>query len=178
MIVPVLERGLERAVALSESMDGRGFGFGAGTRSDLAAGWCGLGALLALGGAFVALVGRARPAAIGLAIGGAALLVAAVALASRSRGERVRYRHRKMAAADWAMVAVASGAPLLLGLLSLAGAESLVWSTSPLRWPEFEPLPALALVPLLAPLARMPTPDGRPAVDLAIAPSDEVVAVP
>ncbi len=58
-IVPVLERGLERAVSLSESMDARGFGFEGSTRGDQYAGWCGLGALLALAGAFVALVGRA-----------------------------------------------------------------------------------------------------------------------
>jgi energy-coupling factor transport system permease protein len=176
LVVPVLERGLERAVALSESMDARGFGFGASTRTDVAAGWCGLGALLALAGSFVALVGRARPAAIGLGIAGTVLLVAAVALASGSRGDRVRYRHRRMAGADWAMVAVACGAPLLLGILSLAGADSLVWDASPLQWPEFEPLAALSLVPLLAPLARTPAPSARPPVDLA--PEPEAVPVP
>jgi hypothetical protein len=36
-----------------------------------------------------------------------------------------------------------------------------------LRWPEFEPLAALALVPLLAPLARTPAPAARPTVELA-----------
>ena len=46
-IVPVLERGLERAVSLSESMDACGFGFEGSTRGDQVAGWCGLGALLA-----------------------------------------------------------------------------------------------------------------------------------
>jgi energy-coupling factor transport system permease protein len=173
LIVPVLERGLERAVALSESMDARGFGFGTSTRSDVAAGWCGLGALLALAGSFVALVGRARPAAVGLGIAGTVLLVAAVVLASGSRGDRVRYRHRRMAPADWVMVAVSCTAPLLLGVLSLAGTDSLVWRASPLHWPEFEPLVALSLMPLLAPLARAPTPAVRPTVELA--PEPEVV---
>jgi energy-coupling factor transport system permease protein len=175
LIVPVLERGLERAVALSESMDARGFGHGGSTRSDQAAGWCGLGALLALGGAFVALVGRAQPAAIGLGIAGTALLVAAVVLASGSRGDRPRYRHRKMVAADWTMVGIAAGAPLLLGLLGLAGADSLQWYASPLHWPEFEPLAALALVPLLAPLLRTPVTVAPPTVELA--PEPEMVAV-
>ena len=157
-IVPVLERGLERAVALSESMDARGFGYEASTRGDLAAGWCGLGALLALAGAFVALVGRARPAAIGLGAVGVGFLVAAIALASGRARDRRRYRHRRMAPADWVMVATAIVTPLIVGLCGLFGAGSLVWHTSPLHWPAFQPLVALALVPLLFPLTRTPRP--------------------
>lgn len=157
-IVPVLERGMEQAVALSESMDARGFGFEGSTRSDLAAGWCGLGALLALAGAFVALVGRARPAAVGLGILGVGFLVAAATFASGRTRDRRRYRHRRMAKADWAMVACVLVAPLTVGLLALAGNDSLIWRASPLHWPTFEPLVALALIPLLAPLVRTPRP--------------------
>jgi energy-coupling factor transport system permease protein len=155
-VVPVLERGLERAVALSESMDSRGFGYGGSTRSDLASGWCGFGALLALGGAFVALVGRARPAAIGLGVAGVVLLVVAVVLASRSTRDRRRYRRRRMTRAEWAMAGVALLSPLLVGVFSLAGETSLTWVPSPPAWPTFDPLVALALLPLLAPLARVP----------------------
>jgi energy-coupling factor transport system permease protein len=161
LVVPVLERGLERAVALSESMDGRGFGYGGSTRTDQAAGWFGLGALVALAGAFVALVGRARPAAIGLGVVGTVLLVVAIALASGTRRDRVRYRHRRMSRADWGMVALAASAPMLLGILGLAGNDSLVWTATPLRWPTFEPLVALSLLPLLAPLLRLPAPAAR-----------------
>jgi energy-coupling factor transport system permease protein len=157
-IVPVLERGMERAVSLSESMDARGFGFEGGTRGDQAAGWCGLGALLSLAGAFVALVGRARPAAIGLGLGGVVLLVIAAVLASGHTRDRRRYRHRRMASADWVVVACALAAPLLVGLLGFGGEDSLIWTTSPLEWPTFEPLVAVALVPLLAPLTRTPRP--------------------
>jgi energy-coupling factor transport system permease protein len=155
-VVPVLERGLERAVALSESMDSRGFGYGGSTRADLASGWCGFGALLALGGAFVALVGRARPAAIGLGVAGIALLVVAVVLASRSTRDRRRYRRRRMTRAEWSMAGVALLSPLLVGVFSLAGETSLTWVPSPPAWPTFDPLVALALLPLLAPLARIP----------------------
>jgi energy-coupling factor transport system permease protein len=169
-IVPVLERGLEQAVSLSESMDARGFGFEGSTRGDVAAGWCGLGALLALAGAFVALVGRARPAAVGLSILGICFLIAAATFASGRTRDRRRYRHRRMAPADWAMVACVLIAPLAVGLLSLSGNDSLVWRTSPLHWPTFEPLVALALVPLLAPLLRTPRPPTdaiRAGIDLA-----------
>ncbi len=170
LIVPVLERGLERAVALSESMDARGFGYGGSTGSDQAAGWCGLGALLALAGAFVALVGRARPAAIGLGLLGIALLVIAAMLASGHTRDRRRYRHRRMRAPDWLMVAIALCSPLLLGVMGLRGEGSLVWSTSPLHWPTFEPLVALAFVPLLVPLVRIPSPAPRVADDFAVEP--------
>ena len=84
---------------------------------------------------------------------GAALLAAAVALASARTG-RPRYRRRSMAGPDWAMAAAALAAPLLIGGLALGGDSSLVWRASPLRWPTFDPLVALALVPLLAPMAR------------------------
>lgn len=173
-IVPVLERGLERAVNLSESMDARGFGYGGSTRADQAAGWCGLGALLALAGAFVALVGRARPAAIGLGVTGAVLLMIAAALASGHPSDRPRHRHRRMTAADWGMVGIALLAPLFVGVLGLAGVDSLVWSTSPLHWPRFDPLVAIALLPLLVPLVRTPVTDLRP---VELLPEPEPVGV-
>lgn len=156
-LVPVLERGMERAIALSESMDARGFGTTPAARADRVAGWFGLGALLALGGAFVALVGRASPAAAALGFVGAALLVTAVALASRAN-RRPRYRQRRMESGDWVLAAVSLLAPMTLGLCSLAGVDSLVWRASPLAWPSFDPLVALALAPLLAPLLRASDP--------------------
>jgi len=177
LAVPVLERGLERAIALSESMDARGFAYGGATAKDRGASWCGLGALIALGGAFLALVGRATPVAVALGLLGGALVVTAVVLASVGTA-RVRYRHRRAGARDWAMVGVACLAPAALGLVSLLGERSLTWYASPLQWPTFEPLVALALLPLLAPLAvpstfrRQPAaldhPDQRPIVVEAV----------
>jgi energy-coupling factor transport system permease protein len=169
-IVPVLERGMERAVALSESMDARGFGFESSTRGDLYAGWCGLGALLSLAGAFVALVGRARPAALGLGAAGILLLVLATAFASGRTRDRRRYRHRRMTSADWAMAGTALLAPVILGVMGFAGEDSLTWRPgSLLQWPTFEPLVALAVIPLLAPLVRAPrapAPTSRIGVEL------------
>jgi energy-coupling factor transport system permease protein len=151
-IVPVLEIGMERAVTLAESMDARGFArAGAGTL-DRIAGWCGVASLLALGGAFVALVGDARVAAAVLGGAGSVGLVVAVLLASSST-ERIRYRPRRMTRVDWTMVGAVLLAPVALAACSITGDTSLSWfATEPVRWPVLHVLPALALLPLLAPI--------------------------
>src|SRR5207248_1889647 len=58
LVVPILESGMEHAVALAESMDARGFCRRALDSAERSAGWCTLVALVALSGGFVALVGR------------------------------------------------------------------------------------------------------------------------
>jgi energy-coupling factor transporter transmembrane protein EcfT len=159
-IVPVLELGMERAITLSESMDARGFArAGAGAR-DRVAGWFGVVSLLALGGAFVALVGDSRVVAAILGLGGGFGLVVAVLLASAST-ERIRYRPRRMARADWVMAVLVVLAPVALAACSLAGDGSLTWyASSSLVWPSLHLAPALALLPLLAPVVL---PRGRAA---------------
>jgi len=150
-VVPVLERGLERALALAESMDSRGYGASPPGDRDRAAAWCGLVGVVALGGALVALVGRARPVAALLAAGGAVAIAAAVALASRARGGS-RYRPRRLTRADAVTMAVSLAAPVAVALLAARDERSLTWSATPLAWPAFSPLVALALAALLAPL--------------------------
>lgn len=152
LVVPILETGMERAVALAESMDSRGFARGRATTRERLSGWCGFVALLALGGAFVALVGRARLAAVVLALVGALGVAVAVILASRQT-QGVRYRPRRITSADRALMAVSLAAPGVLALLTVVGDASLTWDASPLRWPTFQLLPALAIALLLAPLA-------------------------
>ncbi len=154
-VVPVLESGLERSVALAESMDSRGFGHGPAPAPERAAGWFGLGSLLALGGAFVALVATERELALGLGILGCILLVAAIRLSS-SATQRPRYRRRRMTAADRVVIAAMLLAPLVLAVLRVRDDASLVWTPSPLQWPAVHLLPILALIPLLAPMARRP----------------------
>ena len=157
-------------MSLSESMDARGFGFEGSTRGDQYAGWCGLGALLSLAGAFVALVGRASTAAVVLGVVGIAFLVAAGAFASGRTRDRRRYRHRRMARADWLMVGVRAHCSTAHRRASgFAGNDSLTWHTSPLHWPTFEPLVALALVPAAgaaAPRAASADCGGRAGIDL------------
>jgi energy-coupling factor transport system permease protein len=151
-ILPVLELGMERAVTLAESMDARGFArTGAGPR-DRVAGWCGVASLLSLAGAFVALVGDRRTLAAIVGAAGAAGLVLAVLLASAGT-ERIRYRPRRMARADWLVAIAAVLAPAALAVCSITGDASLRWfGSEPLRWPPLHAAPALALLPLLVPV--------------------------
>ncbi len=154
-IVPVLELGLERAVTLAESMDARGFARGGANPRDQTAGWCGVASLLALGGAFVALVGQSNTVAAVLGLAGAGGLGFAILLAS-SGTQRVRYRPRRMRAADWLIAAAAVLAPIAMASVSVIGDSSLVWFATPLSWPALHVLPALALLPLLVPVLLPP----------------------
>ncbi len=150
-VVPVVELGLEHAVTLAESMDSRGFARGTATRRDRSVGLLGVVALLGLGGAFVALVGRSNTLALVLGLGGTSAVVAAVALAS-SGSARVRYRPHRLTRTDrWTMAGV-TGAPVALALCSVIGDSSLVWVASPLVWPALHLFPVLCLAPLLAPV--------------------------
>lgn len=162
-VVPVLERGLEQAVTLAESLDSRGFAHGGATSRERGAGWTGLGALVALGAAFVALVARERTVALvfaGIGLLGMVLAIRFASVATR----RVRYRPRYVRAADRACIVGILVAPALLGILALTGERSLTWTPSPLTWPALHVLPVLALIPLLLPMARTPSPSGRLAV--------------
>ncbi len=154
-VVPVLERGLEQAVTLAESLDSRGFAHGGATARERGAGWAGAASLVALGSAFVALV--AREDTVALVLGGIGVLglVVTVRVASRETG-RIRYRPRRLTAADRWCIAGTLLAPVLLGVLVLTGDDTLTWSPSPVAWPTFGLLPALAFLPLLAPLTRRP----------------------
>lgn len=152
-VVPILETGMERAVALAESMDSRGFGHRPPDRSDVAAGWLSLGALLGLGAAFVALVGRRDGLAgvlVALAVAG---LVAATVTASRASG-RVRYRRRRLTRREWALAAAAWCAPLVLALLAAADDRTLVWPADPLGPPGLNVLAVLGLGALAVPAVR------------------------
>lgn len=154
-IVPVLENGLERAVTLAESMDSRGFARGGSTPAERVAAWCGAGGLLALGGAFVALVAGESGVALALMVGGSAAVVGAMVLASRG-SNRVRYRPRRLTRADVVVMAAVSLAPIALAVLSATGDDTLAWVASPLRWPSLSVLPVVALGALCVPLVRRP----------------------
>jgi energy-coupling factor transport system permease protein len=163
LVVPILESGLERAVLLSESMDSRGFGHEQPGHRERASAWLGLGSLLALGGAFVALVARARWSAAILGLAGAAGVVAAVFFASQGAA-RPRHRPPARTALDRLVSAVVLLAPCAVAVLAAAGDHSLVWNVSPLRAPAFHPLVGLSILPLGVPallarpaLARVPS---------------------
>jgi energy-coupling factor transport system permease protein len=150
--VPVLESGMERAVALAESMDARGFGHRPAGRGERIAAVGTLGGLLGLGGAFVALVGGAQlAAAISGGIGLVLLLTAVTSASSAAR--RVRYRPRRLTALDAAVMAAVVVAPLGLVVLHALGDESLRWAPTGTGLPPFHPLVVLSLLALSVPAA-------------------------
>jgi len=150
--VPVLESGMERAVALAESMDARGFGHRPAGRGEQIAAIGTLGGLLGLGGAFVALVGGAQLAAAISGGVGLLLLITAVASAS-SAARRVRYRPRRLTALDSTVMAAVAVAPLGLVVLHALGDRSLRWAPTGTGLPPFHPLVVLSLLALSVPAA-------------------------
>ena len=154
-LVPLLESGMEKGVALSESMEARGFAHHGPGAAERAAGLAGLVSLLALGAAFVALVGGAEALSLALAAGGVAALVVAVGVASRG-SSRVRYRPRRLTALDAAVGLVAALAPIGVVALGMAGNDTLRWAADPLAVPGVDPVACLLVLLLLAPVAARP----------------------
>ena len=148
LTVPILESGLERAVSLAESMDARGFARQPRGRGDTASAWLGLVAMLALGGSFIALIGRASQAAVIAGAVGVVTLLAAVVLASRSSATS-RYRPRRLTRLDVGVGAGVLLAPLGLTLIAAVWDEALYWTATPLRFPSFS-LPAVICLGALA----------------------------
>jgi energy-coupling factor transport system permease protein len=144
---------MERAVSLAESMDSRGFGIRGPARADVEAGWCVLLALVAFGVGFLALIGNGTTTALVCGGVGTAALVIGVWRSSLGVHRR-SYRRRRLQRSDWLLIAVVALSPLALGILTTTGNDTLAWYADPVAWPHFDPLVALALLPLLAPLAR------------------------
>ena len=172
-ILPVLERGMERAVSLAESMDSRGFGIRGPARADIEAGWCVLVALVALAVGFLALIGDGPTTALICGAVGVTALVAGVWRSSRGVQRRT-YRRRSLQGADWWLILAVALSPLALSVISAEGNATLAWYASPVEWPRFDPIVAIALLPLLAPLARRTTVPAR--AEPATAAPDPVVA--
>lgn len=151
LALPVLETGLERAMALAESMDSRGYGRDRATGADRSAAALSLIALLALAGSVIALVGEAGALAGGLAAAGTIALVGAVLLGGRSAP--TRYRPRRLSRTDAAVMAAVLAVPVVLGACAAFGVDGLVWNPSvlPRRPPTLPIVPAVALVGLAVP---------------------------
>ena len=168
LTVPILESGLERAVALAESMDARGFARQPRGRGDRASGWLGLVAMLALGGSFIALIGRASVVAVIAGAVGVVTLLVAVVLASRSSGTS-RYRPRRLTRLDIAVGAGVLLAPLGLTLIAAVWDEQLWWAADPLVFPPFSLAAVVCLTALAIPVLVPPVPTAdEPATPAAI----------
>lgn len=166
LTIPVVETGLERAVALAESMDARGFARGGATASDRVAGWLGLVGMLGLAGSFVALIGRANTMALLLSALGAAALAGAVVAASV--GPRpTRYRPRRLVRLDLLVMATVVLCPIGVSALAVRGEDSLRWATSPLHFPSVSPVVVALLLVLAVPCALGRAPSALPAASAA-----------
>ncbi len=152
-IVPILESGLERATALAESMDSRGFGHQSAGGAELSAGWLTLGALLSLGGAFLALVARADRIAMLLGLVGVASLFIAILVVSRGN-RRVRYRKRRLSTGDWGLIGFVLIAPATFAVLGARNDTTLLWPTTRLALPGINLIAVLALCALALPARR------------------------
>lgn len=154
LAVPLLERGMERAVLLSESMESRGFARDAPRRSDRWAAILALFGCLGLGAALLALVGRTNGIALVATAVATLCLVAAVALSSRAT-QRTRYRPRPLTVRDAGVMVSALTAPVAILVLGAMGAPHLRWPDDVLAVPAVDPLVvaslALLAVPALVP---------------------------
>jgi energy-coupling factor transport system permease protein len=146
--VPIVESGLERAVALAESMDARGFAHQQRGRGDALAAWLGLVSMLSLGGAFVALIGRRSDVAVVAVVLGLVALAGAVVAGSRSTTTS-RHRPRRITGLDVVVGVVAMAAPIMLSVVGSVLDLELFWTPYPLRFPPFS-LAAVACLALLA----------------------------
>jgi energy-coupling factor transport system permease protein len=150
LLLPLLATGMERAVALSEALETRGFGYRASAVRP------GKRRPLLLGVAVVLLLGALALLSLGQLLPGALVLTAAsmAALAAVPPGTR-RSRYRPL---TWNLrscfVAASALGPVLLFITNLSGALDLRFEPFPrLTAPEFSPLAVLVLG-LLAPVWR------------------------
>lgn len=166
LIVPVLEASLERAVALAESMDSRGFGRSGAGRYARAGVGLALAGLLLIGAAFVALVAAQPGGAVATAVPGLIAVMAGIAVTSAG-DRRPRYRRRPLAGPDVVVMGLSLAAPVILGVLAAGGGAGLSW-TAGAGWPAVTPAAVIALLLLAAPAAvggrTAPAPSGRVAV--------------
>jgi energy-coupling factor transport system permease protein len=176
LTVPILESGLERAVALAESMDARGFARQPRGRGDRASAWLGLVAMLALGGSFIALIGRASKAAMASGTVGVVALLVAMVLASRSSGTS-RYRPRRLTRLDVAVGAGILLAPLGLTILGAVWNETLYWTAYPLRFPPFSLAAVVCLAALAIPVLVPPVAVAGDPAAAAVVESTELAGV-
>lgn len=156
LTIPLLERGMERAVLLSESMDARGFARRTPSRQESWGMWCALAGLISFLAMLVALVGGEGGLAVAFLMSGAGLIGLAVVLGSRAT-TRTRYRPRRLTGADGLVFLTCA---LAVGgvIAASAGGRAPGWPGSVLGPPDLDPVVLLSLgllaVPALLPRAR------------------------
>ena len=143
ILVPVLHRGLEHAIAVAETLECRGFGADAPSRQARWLMLATLGSLCILVLGMITGDGR---------LAGTGLLAASLAICFMGRGTWTGVRRLRWYRREKGLLAVVLGSiVILIGTLALAP-EQLSYSTYPwLRWPPFQPVIGLAYLSLAAP---------------------------
>lgn len=159
--VPVLEGGLERAVALAASMDARGYG----RRADVSVATRRVTVLATLGGVLGIAVGMfavldaGMPRALGMAVlaAASASVVVGMSMAGR-KAPRTRYRPDLWRAPEW--VVVASGVAALVAFVVAGEVDpsALAVQTRPLEWPAVPPVALAGVVVAALPAWVAPHP--------------------
>jgi len=152
LTIPIVESGLERAMALAESMDARGFARLEPSSGESIGAALGLVAMLSLGGALLALIGQHPAIGLGATSLGVVALVAAV-LVTSGASRTTRYRPRPLRRLDLAVMGTCLLAPIGMAALGAAGNGTLHWSADPLTVPQFSLAPALCIALIAVPLA-------------------------
>ena len=149
---PVIERALEQAVALAESMDSRGFGRAGPTPGDRrAVALSTLGMVVMAAGLGVLATGSGGMA-ITIVLAGAAMVVGAVIVASRA-STRTRHRVLRVERRDLLIGASALAVPAVLAILATTDA-TVRWVGDDVAWPPSTLAPLLAIALLTAPALR------------------------
>lgn len=147
---PVVERALDQAIALAESMDSRGFGRDGATRADRRATAAGVVGMVAIAAGLAVLATGERAIASALVAVGVMAIAAGVVAASRST-KRTRHRVIKPTTRDFALAVVVAAAPAVLVALGIGGDDTLRWLADEAAWPPSTVLPIVAIALLAAP---------------------------
>lgn len=145
--IPVLEGALHRSVTLAAAMDSRGYGRrGSEQHRSLGAAMLLIGLVAASIGTYGFIAAEA-PAALGLPmlVAGLVVCVAALAIAGRSN-VRTRYRPDPWRVPEWLVAGAGVGTAALFWVAATSDPAGLSTGTVPPQWPQ---LPLLALVGIL-----------------------------
>ncbi len=123
-----------------------------------------LGGVAAVAIGAYGVLDQGAPSGLGvpMLVAGGALLAGSLALASRGTA-RTRYRPEPWGRPEWSTVGAGVGTLLGLVLCRRAGIDGLTTSSSPLEWPGFPVLPALAIALAALPALTTPPPASTPA---------------
>jgi energy-coupling factor transport system permease protein len=167
LLVPVLEEGLERAIALAASMDSRGYGRRA-QQPKLARRISAAGVLLGLGGAVVGtyriISADGQKLGIALLCSGVGLAMCAGFVAGR-RVHRTRYRPDPWRGSEWLVVGCAAVVAIAFALT----VHDPVTTGVALAWPRLRIVPFLAVLVAALPAVLTPeVPSGQPKARAAV----------